>query len=48
VIRSPCDYKSSVCGVIVLSAQGVRRLSAWIYPGKEDLVSCADLLSCAG
>jgi hypothetical protein len=48
VIRSLCDCKSSVHAVIVLSAQSVRRLSAWIYLGKEDLASCADLLSYVG
>jgi hypothetical protein len=48
MIKSLCDYKSSVHAIIVLSAQIVRRLSAWIYLGKEDLASCANLLSYAG
>jgi hypothetical protein len=36
----------SVRVVIVLSAQSVRRLSAWIYLGKEDLASCRSLVLC--
>jgi hypothetical protein len=48
VIRSLCDCKSSVCAIISPESQSVRRLSAWIYPGKEDLASCADLFSYAG
>ena len=48
MIRSPCDCKSSVHAVIVLSAQSVRRLSAWIYSRKEDLASCVDLFSYVG
>jgi hypothetical protein len=48
VIKSLCDYKSSVHAVIVLSAQSVRRFCAWIYPGKEDLASYVDLFSCVG